>query len=115
MEGYDVLPIEDVVSKIDIFVTATGNKSIITLDHMRAMKDRAIVCNIGTLTMKSKSKDCTMKWHNVKPQSDEVEFLGGKRIILLAEGRLVNLGLYTDRYPSFVMSASFYQPNFGAN
>ncbi|HPQ50049.1 MAG TPA: adenosylhomocysteinase [Alphaproteobacteria bacterium] len=107
MEGYDVLPIEDVVSKADIFVTATGNKSIITLDHMRAMKDRAIVCNIGHFDNEIEVEGLrNMKWHNVKPQVDEVEFPGGKRIILLAEGRLVNLGCATG-HPSFVMSASF--------
>lgn len=107
MEGYDVLPIEDVVSKADIFVTATGNKAIITLDHMRAMKDRAIVCNIGHFDNEIEVEGLrNMKWHNVKPQVDEVEFPDGKRIILLAEGRLVNLGCATG-HPSFVMSASF--------
>ncbi len=107
MEGYDVLPIEDVVSKADIFVTATGNKSIITADHMRAMKDRAIVCNIGHFDNEIDVEGLrNMKWHNVKPQVDEVEFPDGKRIILLAEGRLVNLGCATG-HPSFVMSASF--------
>ncbi len=107
MEGYDVLPIEEVVSKADIFVTATGNKAIITLDHMRAMKDRAIVCNIGHFDNEIEVEGLrNMKWHNVKPQVDEVEFPDGKRIILLAEGRLVNLGCATG-HPSFVMSASF--------
>ena len=107
MEGYDVLPIEDIVSKADIFVTATGNKAIITLDHMRAMKDRAIVCNIGHFDNEIEVEGLrNMKWHNVKPQVDEVEFPDGKRIILLAEGRLVNLGCATG-HPSFVMSASF--------
>ncbi|MDD3021420.1 MAG: adenosylhomocysteinase [Alphaproteobacteria bacterium] len=107
MEGYDVLPIEEVVSKADIFVTATGNKSIITSDHMRAMKDRAIVCNIGHFDNEIDVEGLrNMKWHNVKPQVDEVEFPDGKRIILLAEGRLVNLGCATG-HPSFVMSASF--------
>ncbi|MDY0029661.1 MAG: adenosylhomocysteinase [Pseudobdellovibrionaceae bacterium] len=107
MEGYDVLPIEDVVSKADIFVTATGNKAIITLDHMRAMKDRAIVCNIGHFDNEIEVEGLrNMKWHNVKPQVDEIEFPDGKRIILLAEGRLVNLGCATG-HPSFVMSASF--------
>ncbi len=107
MEGYDVLPIEEVVSRADIFVTATGNKSIITADHMRAMKDRAIVCNIGHFDNEIDVEGLrNMKWHNVKPQVDEVEFPDGKRIILLAEGRLVNLGCATG-HPSFVMSASF--------
>jgi len=107
MEGYDVLPIEDVVGKADIFVTATGNKSIITLDHMRAMKDRAIVCNIGHFDNEIEIEGLrNLKWHNVKPQVDEVEFPNGKRVILLAEGRLVNLGCATG-HPSFVMSASF--------
>lgn len=107
MEGYDVLPIEDVVKRADIFVTATGNKDIITLDHMRAMKDRAIVCNIGHFDNEIHvSALKNLKWHNVKPQVDEIEFPDGKRIILLAEGRLVNLGCATG-HPSFVMSASF--------
>lgn len=107
MEGYDVLPIEDVVGKADIFVTATGNKDIITLEHMRAMKDRAIVCNIGHFDNEIEVGGLrNLKWHNVKPQVDEVEFPDGKRIILLAEGRLVNLGCATG-HPSFVMSASF--------
>ncbi|MCB1558158.1 MAG: adenosylhomocysteinase [Alphaproteobacteria bacterium] len=107
MEGYDVLPIEDVVSKADIFVTATGNKGIITVDHMRSMKDRAIVCNIGHFDNEIEVEGLSnMKWHNVKPQVDEIEFPDGKRIILLAEGRLVNLGCATG-HPSFVMSASF--------
>jgi len=107
MEGYDVLPIEDVVKRADIFVTATGNKDIITLDHMRDMKDRAIVCNIGHFDNEIRVGDLkNMKWHNVKPQVDEIEFPDGKRIILLAEGRLVNLGCATG-HPSFVMSASF--------
>ena len=107
MEGYDVLPIEDVVGRADIFVTATGNKDIITLEHMRAMKDRAIVCNIGHFDNEIEVGGLrNLKWHNVKPQVDEVEFPDGKRIILLAEGRLVNLGCATG-HPSFVMSASF--------
>ncbi len=107
MEGYDVLPIEDVVARADIFVTATGNKDIITLDHMRAMKDRAIVCNIGHFDNEIHVGALkNLKWHNVKPQVDEIEFPDGKRIILLAEGRLVNLGCATG-HPSFVMSASF--------
>ena len=107
MEGYDVLPIEDVVARADIFVTATGNKDIITIEHMRAMKDRAIVCNIGHFDNEIHVGALkNFKWHNVKPQVDEIEFPDGKRIILLAEGRLVNLGCATG-HPSFVMSASF--------
>ncbi len=91
----------------DIFVTATGNKDVITLDHMRAMRDRAIVCNIGHFDAEIQvSALRNLKWHNVKPQVDEIEFPDGKRIILLAEGRLVNLGCATG-HPSFVMSASF--------
>ena len=107
MAGYDVKTVEDVVSTADIFVTATGNKDIITADHMRQMKDRAIVCNIGHFDNEIDVAGLrNLKWHNVKPQVDEVEFPDGKRIILLAEGRLVNLGCATG-HPSFVMSASF--------
>lgn len=107
MEGYQVLTLEDVQDKADIFVTTTGNKDIITLDHMRAMKDRAIVCNIGHFDTEIQVASLrNMKWHNVKPQVDEVEFPDGKRIILLAEGRLVNLGC-ANGHPSFVMSSSF--------
>jgi adenosylhomocysteinase len=107
MAGYEVKTVEDVVANADIFVTATGNKDIITADHMRAMKDRAIVCNIGHFDTEIQVAALrNHKWHNVKPQVDEVEFPDGKRIILLAEGRLVNLGCATG-HPSFVMSASF--------
>jgi len=107
LEGYEVRTVDEVVSKSDIFVTATGNKDIITADHMRAMKDRAIVCNIGHFDNEIHVDALrNLKWHNVKPQVDEVEFPDGKRIILLAEGRLVNLGCGTG-HPSFVMSASF--------
>ena len=107
MAGYEVKTLEDVVHYADIFVTATGNKDIITADHMRAMKDRAIVCNIGHFDNEIQVAALrNMQWHNVKPQVDEVEFPDGKRIILLAEGRLVNLGCATG-HPSFVMSASF--------
>jgi adenosylhomocysteinase len=107
MEGFDVRTMDEVVSKADIFVTATGNVDIITLDHMRAMKDRAIVCNIGHFDNEIQVEPLrNMKWHNIKPQVDEIEFPDGKRIILLAEGRLVNLGCATG-HPSFVMSASF--------
>ncbi len=107
MEGYEVVTIDDVASNADIFVTATGNLDIITIDHMRAMKDRAIVCNIGHFDTEIQvSALRNYPWHNVKPQVDEIEFPDGKRIILLAEGRLVNLGCATG-HPSFVMSASF--------
>ena len=107
MEGYEVTTMEEAASQGDIFVTATGNKDVITLDHMRAMKDRAIVCNIGHFDSEIQVAALkNLQWHNVKPQVDEVEFPDGKRIILLAEGRLVNLGCATG-HPSFVMSASF--------
>ncbi len=107
MEGYEVNTIEDVAPAADIFVTTTGNIDVITLDHMRAMKDRAIVCNIGHFDSEIQIDALrNFKWHNVKPQVDEVEFPDGKRIIVLAEGRLVNLGCATG-HPSFVMSASF--------
>ncbi len=107
MEGYQVVRMDDVVSEADIFVTATGNKDIITVDHMRRMKDRAIVCNIGHFDNEIQVEGLkNLKWHNVKPQVDEIEFPDGKRIILLAEGRLVNLGCATG-HPSFVMSSSF--------
>ena len=107
MEGYEVTTMEDAASNGDIFVTTTGNIDVITLDHMRDMKDRAIVCNIGHFDSEIQiDKLRNFKWHNVKPQVDEVEFPDGKRIIVLAEGRLVNLGCATG-HPSFVMSASF--------
>ena len=107
MEGYEVVTMEDAAPQGDIFVSATGNKDVITVDHMRAMKDRAIVCNIGHFDNEIQVEPLrNMKWHNVKPQVDEIEFPDGKRIILLAEGRLVNLGCATG-HPSFVMSASF--------
>ncbi|MCZ6455418.1 MAG: adenosylhomocysteinase [Alphaproteobacteria bacterium] len=107
MEGYEVVTIDDMASRADIFVTATGNLDVITIDHMRAMKDRAIVCNIGHFDTEIQvSALRNYPWHNVKPQVDEIEFPDGKRIILLAEGRLVNLGCATG-HPSFVMSASF--------
>ncbi len=107
MEGYEVVTMEDAVPRADIFVTTTGNIDIITMDHMRGMKDRAIVCNIGHFDNEIQVEPLrNLKWHNVKPQVDEVEFPDGKRIILLAEGRLVNLGCATG-HPSFVMSASF--------
>ncbi len=107
MEGYEVVTMEDAAPRADIFVTATGNVDVITVDHMRAMKDRAIVCNIGHFDSEIQVAGLrNFKWHNVKPQVDEIEFPGGRRIILLAEGRLVNLGCGTG-HPSFVMSSSF--------
>ncbi|MBM3562767.1 MAG: adenosylhomocysteinase [Alphaproteobacteria bacterium] len=107
MEGYEVTTMEEAAPRADIFCTATGNVDVITLDHMRAMKDRAIVCNIGHFDSEIQVAGLrNLKWHNVKPQVDEIEFQDGKRIILLAEGRLVNLGCATG-HPSFVMSASF--------
>ncbi len=107
MEGYEVVILDDAVTRADIFVTATGNRDIITFKHMAAMKDRAIVCNIGHFDNEIQVEPLrALPWHNVKPQVDEVEFADGKRIILLAEGRLVNLGCATG-HPSFVMSASF--------
>jgi adenosylhomocysteinase len=107
MEGYQVTTMEDAAPVGDIFVTATGNVDVITLDHMRQMKHRAIVCNIGHFDSEIQIASLrNYKWHNVKPQVDEVEFSDGKRLIVLAEGRLVNLGCATG-HPSFVMSASF--------
>ncbi|WP_166141056.1 adenosylhomocysteinase [Methylosinus sp. RM1] len=107
MEGYEVTTMEDAASRADIFCTATGNVDVITTEHMRVMKDRAIVCNIGHFDSEIQVAGLrNLKWHNVKPQVDEIEFADGKRIILLAEGRLVNLGCATG-HPSFVMSASF--------
>ncbi len=107
MEGFQVVTMDEAAPVADIFVTATGNKHILTIDHMRAMKDRAIVCNIGHFDNEIQVDALrNMKWDNVKPQVDEVEFPDGKRILLLAEGRLVNLGCATG-HPSFVMSASF--------
>jgi adenosylhomocysteinase len=107
MEGYEVVTMEDAAARADIFVTATGNLDVITVDHMRKMKDRAIVCNIGHFDSEIQVAALkNFKWHNVKPQVDEIEFSDGKRIILLSEGRLVNLGNAMG-HPSFVMSASF--------
>ena len=107
MEGYEVTTMEDAASRADIFVTATGNVDVITVDHMREMKDRAIVCNIGHFDSEIQVAGLkNFKWSNVKPQVDEIEFPSGKRMILLSEGRLVNLGNATG-HPSFVMSASF--------
>jgi adenosylhomocysteinase len=107
MEGYEVVTMEDAAPRADIFVTATGNVDVITIEHMRKMKHRAIVCNIGHFDSEIQIAALrNLKWHNIKPQVDEVEFPDGKRIILLSEGRLVNLGNAMG-HPSFVMSSSF--------
>ena len=107
MDGYEVNTMDDAVKSADIFVTATGNVDVITVDHMRAMKDRSIVCNIGHFDSEIQIESLrNFKWNNIKPQVDEIEFPDGKKIIVLAEGRLVNLGCATG-HPSFVMSASF--------
>ena len=107
MEGYEVVKIEDALKKGDIFCTATGNVDVITLEHMRKMKDRAIVCNIGHFDSEIQINALkNYKWDEIKPQVDEVEFPDGKKLIVLSKGRLVNLGNATG-HPSFVMSASF--------
>jgi adenosylhomocysteinase len=107
MEGYEVQTLDDVADKSDIFVTATGNKDVITVDHMRAMKNNAIVCNIGHFDSEIQVAGLkNFKWDEIKPQVHHIEFPDGKKIILLSEGRLVNLGNATG-HPSFVMSASF--------
>jgi adenosylhomocysteinase len=107
MDGFEVVTLQDATPRADIFITATGNKDVITLDHMRKMKDRAIVCNIGHFDSEIQVAGLrNLKWDNVKPQVDEIEFPDGHRIILLSEGRLVNLGNAMG-HPSFVMSASF--------
>jgi len=107
MEGFEVVTMEEAAPRGDIFVTATGNVDIITLEHMRKMKDRSIVCNIGHFDSEIQVNSLrNFKWDNIKPQVDEIEFPDGKRLLLLAEGRLVNLGCATG-HPSFVMSASF--------
>ncbi len=107
MEGYEVSTMDEMAPLADIFITCTGNKDIITIDHMRAMRDRAIVGNIGHFDSEIQVAALrNFTWHNVKPQVDEIEFPNGTRIILLAEGRLLNLGCATG-HPSFVMSASF--------
>ena len=107
MEGYDVVNIDDIVNIPDIFVTATGNIDVITLEHMRKMKDQAIVCNIGHFDSEIQINQLNnMQWDEIKPQVDQVTFPDGKKIIVLAKGRLVNLGCATG-HPSFVMSASF--------
>ena len=93
MEGYEVMTMDDAASRADIFVTATGNVDVITIEHMRQMKDRAIVCNIGHFDSEIQVAALkNLKWVSIKPQVDEIEFPDGKRIILLSEGRLVNLG-----------------------
>ncbi len=107
MEGYEVQTLDDVADKADIFVTATGNKDVITVDHMRRMRNNAIVCNIGHFDSEIQVAGLkNFKWDEIKPQVHHVEFPGGNKIILLSEGRLVNLGNATG-HPSFVMSASF--------
>jgi adenosylhomocysteinase len=107
MEGYEVVTMEEAATRADIFVTATGNMDVITVDHMRAMKNMAIVCNIGHFDSEIQINALSnMKWTEIKPQVDEVEFADGKKLIILSKGRLVNLGNATG-HPSFVMSASF--------
>jgi adenosylhomocysteinase len=107
MEGYQVTTMDEAASQGDVFVTATGNIDVITIDHMRNMKDRAIVCNIGHFDSEIQIDALrNYPWEEVKPQVDEVVFPDGKRLIVLAKGRLVNLGCTTG-HPSFVMSASF--------
>ncbi len=107
MEGYEVVTMEEAATRADIFVTATGNMDVITIDHMRAMKNMAIVCNIGHFDSEIQINAlANMKWVEIKPQVDEVEFPSGKKIIILSKGRLVNLGNATG-HPSFVMSSSF--------
>ncbi len=107
MDGYEVTTMENAAERADIFVTATGNIDVITIDHMRVMKDRSIVCNIGHFDSEIQINALkNFKWNNIKPQVDEIEFPDGKKVIILAEGRLVNLGCATG-HPSFVMSASF--------
>jgi adenosylhomocysteinase len=107
MEGYEVATMEEAAPRADIFVTCTGNIDVIRLEHMRAMKDRAIVCNIGHFDNEIQIASLrNLKWNNIKPQVDEIEFPDGHRIIMLSEGRLVNLGNAMG-HPSFVMSASF--------
>jgi len=107
MEGYQVVTMEEAAPQGDIFVTATGNLDIVTLDHMRVMRDRAIVCNIGHFDNEIEVAALqNLQWQEIKPQVDEITFPDGKRIILLAKGRLVNLGCATG-HPSFVMSTSF--------
>ena len=107
MEGFEVVTMEEAVTRADIFCTATGNADVITVDHMRAMKPMSIVCNIGHFDSEIQIAALgNMKWTEIKPQVDLVEFADGKKIIVLAKGRLVNLGCATG-HPSFVMSSSF--------
>jgi len=107
MDGYEVVTMEDAAPRADIFVTATGNVDVITIDHMRKMKDRAVVCNIGHFDSEIQVAALrNLKWDNIKPQVDEIQFPDGHHIILLSEGRLVNLGNAMG-HPSFVMSSSF--------
>ena len=107
MEGYEVVTMENAAKTADIFVTATGNCDVINIDHMREMKDRAIICNIGHFDSEIEISSLkNYQWEEIKPQVDQVTFPDGKKIIVLAEGRLVNLGCATG-HPSFVMSASF--------
>jgi adenosylhomocysteinase len=115
MEGYDVVRLEDKINEIDIFCTATGNYNVINHDHMKNMKSGAIVCNIGHFDNEidvASLKD--YEWDNIKPQVDEITFPDGKKIVLLAEGRLINLGCATG-HPSFVMSCSFTNQGYGSN
>ena len=115
MEGYEVVTMEDAAPRADIFVTATGNVDVITIDHMRAMKHRAIVCNIGHFDSEIQVAALrNLKWDNVKPQVDEIEFPDGKRIILLSEGRLVNLGNATG-HPVLRDVGQLHQPDAGAD
>jgi adenosylhomocysteinase len=107
MEGYEVVLMDDAIETADIVVTATGNKDVVNVDHMRKMKDRSILCNIGHFDNEIQVNALkNHKWTEIKPQVHEIEFPNKKRILLLAEGRLVNLGCATG-HPSFVMSASF--------
>ncbi|MDB5538671.1 MAG: S-adenosyl-L-homocysteine hydrolase, partial [Devosia sp.] len=107
MDGYEVVTLADAAHRADIVVTATGNKDVVTLDDIRNLKDMAIVCNIGHFDNEIQVAELrNFKWINVKPQVDIVEIAAGRRIVLLSEGRLVNLGNATG-HPSFVMSASF--------
>ena len=115
MEGYEVVTMEDAAPRADIFVTATGNKDVITIEHMRAMKDRAIVCNIGHFDNEIQVAGLkNLKWNNIKPQVDEIDFPDGKRIILLSEGRLVNLGNAMG-HPSLRDVGVVHQPDAGAD
>ena len=115
MEGYEVVTMETAAPRADIFVTATGNVDVITVEHMRAMKDRAIVCNIGHFDSEIQvGATKNFKWHNVKPQVDEIEFPDGKRIILLSEGRLVNLGNAMG-HPVLCDERHLHQPDPGAD